>query len=234
MISGKTVSVNEILRRVTRLFPNYPIAFGDIISDISDGLSQIGAPLQYEDFTESIPVNNYKGELPCNLAYIKQVKDLETGIAYTYASNSFHSEYHTSDSPDLFRKDSRYSYTISKNHIHTNKASRDVVIAYSGLPVDERGYPLIPAEASYLEALTYYVAEKIAFELLLKSKIIDHVYQRVSDKKDFYMGQATSEGTIPSPDQMDAISNAWTRLLSRPLAQSEFFIDNNSPERFNS
>jgi hypothetical protein len=231
MISGKTVSINEVLKRVTRLFPNYTINFADAVSDIADGLAHIGAPLQYVDATEKVVISNYKGELPCNIAYIIQVKDDETQAPYRYASNTFHSEYHITDSPDFF-VESGYTYTVSKNHIQTNQEDTVIRIAYQGYPVDDNGFPLIPDDVSYVEALVYYISEKIAFELLIKDKIRDNVYQRISDKKDWYMGQAGTTGTIPSPDQMESISNQWVRMISRPLAQGSFYIDNNLPETF--
>lgn len=221
MLNGKYISVYEIIERVFDTFDSEAIEFSVLIRHMSDALLLIGAIDQMEQKVEEIDIVEYRGILPKGLVYINQTRECNTNRAMRISGNSFHASVHP-DSPDRF-VETDLTYTLNNSYIFTNFESGKVEMACAVLPVDERGYPLIPDDIKYKMALEYYILERIAFKLLLQDKISDNRYDRISRERNWYMAAAQSRAKMPSVDKMETIKNAFSRMLIMPLAHSTFF-----------
>ncbi len=228
MLTGNYTSVYEIIERVFDTFDSEEIEFSVLIRHISDILLLIGTSSQLTNEIGEITVSEYRGALPQNMVYINQIRDCGTNKALRYSGNSFNSALNP-DSPDRF-VDSDLTYTLNNSYIFTNFEEGTIQIAYKALPVDDKGFPLIPDDIKFKKAVESYLLERIGFKLFLKEKLSRDRYKLLATEKDWYVGAAQSKGKLPSVDKMETIKNAFSRMLIMPLAHSTFFTSVTSPE----
>lgn len=230
----KYVSINTLAFRLLKHPMLKDLSFDDIAMYTSDVIRRLGAPLAYKDEQAVIEVDNYKGTLPCDLFYIKQLRTQDTLGNYTamrYNTTTFSSNCHASDSPDLYTK-SQQLYTVTGEYINTSFEKASVEIAYKALAADEDGYPLIPDDTSVMQAIEYYIRWK-TLEILsdLNQNL---VYARNNAEKQYswYVGQAETSLRMLTIDEMDVTFDALNRIIPKFNQHSNFFGTNN-PEKFN-
>ena len=120
-----------------------------------------------------------------------------------------------------------------KCFIFTNFEDATIEIAYKAMPVDEKGFPLIPDHVNYKKALEAYLMERIGFKLFLSDKLSEKKFNLLQQECAWYMGAAESKGKLPSVDRMETIKNAYSRMLVNAMAHSTFFTSITDPETMN-
>lgn len=101
-------------------------------------------------------------------------------------------------------------YYTELDYINTSMCDACVRIHYMGIPLDEKGLPLIPDEENYKEALYYYVRAK-----MIGAGYEDRQFseQTCMDRYEKYAERAKSRITYPSVDQQQAKYETLTRLI---------------------
>jgi hypothetical protein len=118
------------------------------------------------------------------------------------------------------------TYKINDNYIITTfKEGASVLMAYKAFPVDEDGYPLIPDNEKFKQAVQWYIMYKLAFRTWIKGALTDKVFNYVETQRDWYIGAATTSGLTPTYDQMESWKNEMLKLLPRFNSQSGNFND---------
>lgn len=119
-------------------------------------------------------------------------------------------------------------YDTHKDYLITSFPEGEIYLIYSGVPVDDDGFPLIIDTFKYKEAVTWYCI----YRMLLRG------YEHKS-MKDFtvpfqlwekYRAQAINESKKFSQDDMERFKNMWASAKPNAEAWESFFINN---ERFN-
>lgn len=215
MMTGKTVSVGNILWKVLKQPIVQDLKYEDAAEYAIEYLRLIGAALSFEDKVTRIKLNNYKAALPPNLINLKGIEysdcECEGGIAMRYASNIYHTDIQNDrDCSDSYKE---YTYITQSNVITTSMKDGWVNVSYSALATDEFGYPLIPDNESFKVALEYYIIHRTLEGLWSMGKITDKVFQYYEQKRHFYSAQATNSMTIKNMDQMETMFNAINRMI---------------------
>lgn len=217
------ISVYAILEEVFDLFDNEDLPFASLVRHVADALKLIGAINYMKDENIVIDIKNRRGTMPCGIIYINASKTATKGYPLRYATNSFQSEWHSTNSNDTSRHNfSEYTYSINGYNIFTD-FDDDVVMNVRVMPTDKEGYPMIPADVKFRMAVKYYVASKIGEKLWLLGKIDDRKFDHLQAEASWYIGAAQSRSKFPSHDQLESISNQMVRLIEQPLAHSNFF-----------
>ena len=107
------------------------------------------------------------------------------------------------------------TYKIQNSIIYTSIKEGDIEIAYRAMRVDNEGYPLIPDDSSFIQALELYIKKKVFTILFDQGKINQAVLQNTQQEYAWAVGQARSSLSIPTIDQMESISNSWNTLVQR-------------------
>jgi hypothetical protein len=118
---------------------------------------------------------------------------------------------------------SQATYKMNNNYITTSFKSGKVVIAYNAFPVDDCGYPLIPDNIKYKQAVQWYVTMKIDAKMWRVGKISDKVYHESCQNWSWYVGAAQAAGRMPSIDQLESWKNQSLRLIPITNRHSSFF-----------
>ncbi len=111
-----------------------------------------------------------------------------------------------------------FKYKLDANIGFTDFKDGYVEIAYTGIPIDERGLPVVPDDPKFLEALKYHLIFKIDWREWRKNPASPGLRALVNDseqRRDFYVGAAITKAKMPSLDKMEAIKNQWLRTIPK-------------------
>lgn len=209
-----------------------------------EALNKIGHPMQYRrrvTGTEDNPdllVTNYKAQLPCNIHKIEQIS--VNGKPARYTTNSFHhllsgeccgqsisypsgysegfyidgfgNEFNAGRFP--YSSNCEITYDVNADCLTLSVKEGYVCIAYLEFPVDEEGFPLIPDEESYREAVVNYFKFKTDYITWRKnpsSQAHKALYEDSKTEWLWYVGQASNKSKLHSVDQLESIKNMLLR-----------------------
>lgn len=112
--------------------------------------------------------------------------------------------------------------------IETSLVNGVVRVNFLGIPVDEEGYPLVPDNANYINALYYNCRMK-----LIEAGYPDSVLKwgECMQLWEKYAGRALGEIRYPSVDRMEAMKRNLVRLLP-PTNYYENFSSNHTTEHY--
>lgn len=183
----------------------------------------VGVPNEFEEKTALVNIENYRGCLPCDYYDMIQVRTYKEGEycpkVFRYASDSFH--YSSKKEPNGNSDNGDLTYKLQNNAIYTSLKEGVIEVAYHAIKVDDEGYPMIPENSSFIQALELYIKKKVFTILFDQGKINNAVLQNTQQEYAWYVGQAQRDLNMPTIDQMESISNMWTQLLQRTNEHSK-------------
>lgn len=161
--------------------------------------------------------------------------DTTTGCQYSlspmrWATNSFHTGMHA-NIWDFGRENSENTYIVNGNYIFTSFSEGFVMMAYNGIPIDKEGFPLIPDDEWWRNAVKWELAYRIAFILYLQDNINSQKFQLIERDRDWYVAQAVNKSKIPSLDEMESWKNQHVRSIPVVNQHANFFRNLQSPEQ---
>lgn len=117
-----------------------------------------------------------------------------------------------------------YTYLISGGYIKSNLESGYLMIAYQAIPTDYEGYPMVPDNQSYLEAIYWYINMKLMYPQWRQGQVRDAVYYDAKRSWNFYCKQAYGNAMMPNgAEEMETIKNTWHRLVEEFNEHDSFF-----------
>jgi len=184
----------------------------------------IGCPQMFEERVVECEVKDYRCLLPCDFVEIKQVKSSE-GIMYRHTTDSFHMEHRENNGA--------LTYKVQGNFIYTSNKNGYIKVAYQAIALDEEGFPLIPDNSSFHEALLAFIKERRYNDLLDEGKIPLASYQIAQQKYMWYVGQAQSSLVKLSLDQMENVTAIMNSLVLRMREHHTGFVNSGNREHIN-
>lgn len=252
MLSGKTISLKNVISKV---YSGLNIKDEDnlvnIIEWLGEAISKIKADAQLETKQYTLCVENHKAELPCDMVYLEEVDYKGRQMSKASADKLIH--HHQSDlglynqyfSVDIrklankcFEVGQRYVYTdgeyfkIENGWFKTSFQKGEVNITYKKFPTDDEGFPLVPEEESYREALFWYVAWKYFYIKKIEASNADfnkfnHLSLEAEQKWHWYCGQAGSEALMPDLFTLENIKRNFISLVPKLNSFDKSFSDLN-------
>jgi hypothetical protein len=126
--------------------------------------------------------------------------------------------------PTLSSNDYMGTYKVNDNYIFTNFKEGRVLLSYLAFPCDDNGYPLIPDEISYREAVYNHLKWKLDYKLWRKGKISDKIYQDSARERDWYISQAQGKAmNLHNIDKLESWKNQSMQWIPRVNAHDNFF-----------
>ena len=124
-----------------------------------------------------------------------------------------------------------FVYVIQGDWIKLNVSSGYIMMSYQAIPTDLDGYPLVPDDAGFIEALYWYIAVKLLYPKWRDGRVRDAVYYDARRSWNFYCKQAYGNAMMPNQDQLESIKNNWLKLIPEINAHSNFFSTLGQQER---
>lgn len=228
MISnGKYVSIEPIIAKVYRdMGMTDDLDITDAIEWAGEAMEFIGATVYLKEKVESLVVKAFKTKLPCDLHYINTVAGVDTKVdedkcmdenigykAMRYTTDSFH-HWRCGFSNDHCCN-SDMTYTINDDYLFPNFDEGRVLVSYMAMPVDDRGYPKVPDDVKFKEAVASHIKWRLGFIKWMAGKLPSNVYQKLEQDRDWYIGAAQTRDKMPGIDMAESIKNNWIRLIPK-------------------
>lgn len=219
------ISIKEVIAKIYRdLNIQQEERWVDMVEWIAEALQKIGAHPQYIEKMEVLSVSNYRAVLPCDIHKIMQIE--MNGTAAIAGTGTFDGQ---NQEPERKSGGSEYSYTVNDAFINTNFKEGTIGLAYIGIPIDTEGFPMIPNDEGYKEAMLKYIVMKLKYPEYIAGRY--PLYKELEHDWHKYCAQARGNANMPSLDEMEAIKNQWVRLLPKMQEHKKFFRKLNSRER---
>lgn len=225
----KYISIKEILDNILEHPMLKDISLERAVNYTVHFMRILGSPRIFEETTALVEIDNYRGLLPCNFNDIIQVRtysncDRKNYGVFRHTTDSFHMSENKQDSFDL-------TYKVQGNIIFTSIKEGVIEIAYNAFAVDSDGYPLIPDNSTFINALESYIKKKHFTILFDTGKISSQVYNQACQDYAWAVAQAQSDLIRPTVDQMEALTNSINTLIPRVSEHKSGFINNGSREK---
>lgn len=231
MFNGKYISINEIISKVYRdMGISDQINFADAVEWAGEAIDIIGAPFHLIEKVKSVRVENYKAEIPCELHYIITIGGLETTleeeneescdaeklpyVAMRYSTDAYH-HWYCKYNDDHKCCNAEYTYKVNDNFIFTNFKEGRILISFKAIPIDENGYPKIPDDVKFKEAVAGQIKWRLAFIKWMEGKLPQAAFQLIERDRDWYIGAAQTRAQMPSVDMAESLKNNWLRLIPK-------------------
>jgi hypothetical protein len=226
----KLTSIKTVIGKViTDLgLTNDDITVDDYIEWIGEGLKQIGAYYQFTEKQALIPIENYKGELPCDFLYPIEIRD-PNGNRVRYNESLIGTTSNEITKNSFTGRDINLNY----NYITVGFMTGNLTIQYLAFPVDNEGLPLIPDVAEYRDALFW----KVVYQLSIRGfafrnpQMNDINFTRMMWNKACL--KARSEANMPNPDMLERLKNNWLRFKPDLNQYIKRFATNGQQESLN-
>jgi len=220
-------AINQVAYSASTSGPFYPMIYGS-------GSFDHGVPTEVTSTTEPtvsdhaivvLAMNLYNESYETALARINNNAvsraQLEALLPGTVGMNTLRDN--TSGSSD-------YTYVVTPGYIKTALKTGYIMMSYQAVPVDSDGYPMIPDDESFEEAIYWYINMKITYPDWKMGRIRDAVYYDARNSWNFYRKQAYAHAMMPNVDQLESIKNAWLRLVPEINEHSGGFSTLASPQ----
>lgn len=150
-------------------------------------------------------------------------------IPMRWNTNTFYKTHHGTNLDWICNSD--YTYTVNNNYIFTSFKEGKVCMAYKAIPTDEAGLPLIPDMQSVINYVTWYLSNKISFQMWMNGKISDKVYEEIKGYMQLYYMKAKNEGKMPrSMDEWQSYINQRLRFYPDVFAHNKFYRNLQRPQ----
>lgn len=124
----------------------------------------------------------------------------------------------------------QYNYKIDNGYIYTNFETGFLELSYKGFVTDDHGFPMIPDDPKFLEAVRWSIIEHIDYKKWRVSEITDKVYQHSEQQRDWYIAAARSKADIPSASKMEILKNMFLRSIPSTVDYTTYFKYSNIME----
>lgn len=222
------ISIKQILDDVLDHPLLKDISFERAVNHAVHFIRIVGMPRAFNEKTELVEIQDYRGVLPCDYDNIIQVRmhdcNNHNHSVFRYSTDSFHMSQDKHSSYDL-------TYKLQGNVIYTSIKEGTIEVAYHAIPVDSEGYPMIPDNSMYIKALELYIKKQCFGVLFDLGKINGAVYNNVKQEYAWAVGQAQSSLVRLSLDQMQAFTNTINTLVPRVNEHSRGFINHGAMEK---
>lgn len=209
------INIRELLSRVLRHPLLQDFTLEQAIQYTLDFIGLFGFPDLYEDKQVTIPICDYRGELPCDLVEIIMVKDCRTDVPLRSMTGVFNpgGKYY-----NHLRQEPQFK--TQGRTIITSYPKGDVIVTYKAIPVDDEGLPLLIDNTKYLKALELYVKVQLFTVLFDLGKVTQQVLNHTEQEYAWAAGQLEEEFKTPSMSEMQSITNILNQMIVR---KDEFY-----------
>lgn len=235
----KQTSIKTVIASVIRNTRVQDSSFiQDMNEWIPEAMELLETTYQMEQRFADISIEFHKGKLPCDLDSILAVETC--GRRLQYSPNIGHGRpqkqgdgfYSETDQSKLTEDEKVFHSAVRSFHSYTDACALPVFyemfytsymgyitvsfpegkvrVHYLGVPVDEEGFPMIPDNGNYKQALYYYVRAK-----MIGAGYKDTVYREseLMQRFETYANRAINEITYPSIDVMERRRRALNNFI---------------------
>lgn len=203
----RAVPCDRVIAKVFRDFrPNNSSWTSDAIEWIGEAINAIGAYYSYSELVMCLQVKGYSAPLPCKIEQLNGIKYRDMRLSRCDGVQNVDTCHHTSNLPMC--KDECYS--LNPSYIKTSFEEGELTLYYIGIPLDCNGFPLVPDEYEYMEALVWYIVSR----MILRGHTLNGITFEYADARwEAFIPKARNSVDFPDIDDMELFMRNWNSLL---------------------
>lgn len=244
MFNGKYLSVNTVINAAYRDSGMIISNRADAIEWAAEAIELIGGIKQMEDVIKVLLINDYKCKVPCETHIIyslagfpndeaPNIEECEiqgsSFIPMKYSTNTFHN--YKDNSTNNPYNSSDLTYIVNNDHIFTNFEKGFILLDSKNIPVDEDGFPKIPDDIKFVNAVKYHIMWKLAFLRMMEGKISAQAYEIIERDRNWYIGAAETRSQMGGIDEMESLKNNMIRMIPKINQHATGFAGASSEEK---
>lgn len=182
-----------------------------------------------------LEVSNYQTSLPTDLHSIIQVAYSPTGEGRFYpvrtATGSFDGSRGKTTTEGETEEETRFTtdfnfdivYVAVPGYLKLNVEEGYIMLAYRAIPTDDEGFPTIPDNPGFIDAVYWYITMKYLYPKWVTGEVRDAVYFNARTSWNYYSKQAYGDSMMPTEDDLVTIKNIWNKLVPEMLEEDTFY-----------
>lgn len=214
MATYRTISCKTVIAKVYRdLRLNDANRELDMIEWIGEALEFIGSGVTFKNKPAVLAIENHRAILPNDLVSIIQVKYKGSSSYHKplkYNPKSFPEALHEVDRAH-WKSLAKESYTYNDNYLQTDFEQGEVLLSYVGIATDKDGYPMIPDNQYFKEALFWYIFKQLLLGGYRHHMTID--YEFAYEKWRYFAMNAKNEAVYPDIGGYQRFLELWVGLV---------------------
>lgn len=196
---------------------------------IGEALLKIGSYAQYKNNSVELTIANNRVALPCDFVY--PIDLAHDSLPMAWSSKSMITNYFCEDCNKIPTCCTQDTFYIQDGYLNTSFQDGTVCMVYQAVAIDDEGFPMVPDNVYFDEALASYCTFKLDRIEFRKGKIAKDVYMESQRDWLFYVNSARGSANMPDEAKLANLRNVWVRLLPIQNDRNSFFSNINSPER---
>lgn len=104
------------------------------------------------------------------------------------------------------------TYVINNSYIKLNVPTGYLKLAYLATPLDPEGFPIVPDDPAFMEAIYWYILMKMMYPKWLLGQMRDRQYYDIRRSWNFYCKQAYAHAMMPNLDKLESMKNQDNKL----------------------
>lgn len=226
----KFKSSKSIIAKLYRdLGTNTEINESDVIEWIAEAMSRIGAYSQYLDKSIVLEVTNHRVILPCDFVF--PIDIAHDGKPMAWQGKAMINNYLCEDCNQIPKCCTEDTFYIQNNYINTSFEEGELCMVYQAVMTDPDGYPMVPDNTYFDEALSTYCTFRLDRIEYRKGKIPKDIYMESQRDWLFYVNSARGAANMPDINKLERLKNVWLRLIPLTNDYNNFFSNNGNKER---
>lgn len=213
----KTCSSDKIIGQVYRDFkPAHSGWIHDAIEWMGDAMEIIGVFTVLKETYEILPVIDYRAKLPC---HADNILGFEYNGMRLQRSGGINNTKRCSCLDNLVCSVEE-SYIMNPNYIQTTFEEGCVTCYYEAIPVDCNGYPEVPDDAMFRQAVTWYIIRCMLMRGF-KHQVI--TFPQADANWEKYYPRAQNRAKMPDIDGYEIFKKSHLGLVKSTNMTNEFF-----------
>lgn len=226
MMKRNSVSIKNIIAKFYRDLRIEDTSYElDAVEWAGEAMKHIGSGVQFEATHSLKTVSGYQVDLPINLFRLKEIYKVkfegDTPDPLPDPLSSSNTPYtrlllDESGGQGLPREDDRAGepYVVQGRTVHTSFKGGLVDIVYDAIGTDKEGWPLVPDDPSFKNAIIWYCTRQMIMggwqhpDPNVNFPYADRMWSR-------YCGQARDKSKMPSISEFQNFHDSWVSLLPR-------------------
>lgn len=203
-------------------FKNYSVELPcDFKALVPSGLSVDGQPVRWNQ-------NSFHYLLGGECCDLDTLNNSSLDIFIDQFGNEFSPQ--ASVSPNLAPLYRDVTFDIYDNKITFNIKEGKLCMSYWALPLDQKGYLMIPDNEKFKRFLTDYIIWKNDYILWRQQSLSDKMYLKSEENKNWSLSSAASSIKLPDVEQLQSMKDSIIRLLPHSTSYYHFFKNLGTPE----
>ena len=206
----KTISSKHVIAKIYRDLdlndPNYEL---DFIEWFGEALNFIGSSTQLVKKQEKLLIEDHKANLPTDFVHLEQIRYESKQFGDNYLKYN-PANHNTKEEGQIGKQ--KETYQLNPDVIVTTFEHGEITIIYKALPVDDDGYPLVPDNQYFLEALFWYAFKKMLMRGY-KSKVSELSYFYADQQWKRYCTAARNKANYPDIGKYQRFADVWVGLI---------------------